>query len=179
MHVNVWASLAHLHPGTKAHLGVECCELGASGGMRFRNGYALLFCSAGCCVEQPIVHLHLAWLCTILPIISGSSFARSKYLQMAVNMDGRWCTQGGMLVLYLFGISKNPPAFQPFSTKEVSCASFAQWPNAFKWVTSSSRNVVCTATARSASAQPSAPPLLAFFTVFCFVPCFAGFAREC
>ena len=49
-------------------------------------------------------------------------------------------------------------------------------PDAIKWVTSSSRNVVCTAKARSASAQPSAPVLLAFFTVLCFVPCFAGFA---
>ena len=52
-------------------------------------------------------------------------------------------------------------------------------PDAIKWVTSSSRNVVCTATACSASAQPSAPVLLAFFTAFCFVYCFAGFAREC
>jgi hypothetical protein len=26
VHVNVWASLQHLHPETKAHLGVECCE---------------------------------------------------------------------------------------------------------------------------------------------------------
>ena len=49
--------------------------------------------------------------CTILPIISCSSFALSKYLQMAVNMDGPWCTQGGMLVLYLFGMSKNPRHF--------------------------------------------------------------------
>ena len=52
-------------------------------------------------------------------------------------------------------------------------------PDAIKWVTSSSLNVVCTATARSASAQPSVPVLLAFFTVLCFVPCFAGFAQEC
>ena len=51
--------------------------------------------------------------CTILPIISCSSFARSKYLQMAVNMDGPRCAQGGMLVLYLFGISKNPRHFSP------------------------------------------------------------------
>ena len=49
--------------------------------------------------------------CTILPIISCSSFARFKYLQMAVNMDGPRCTQGGMLVAYLFGISKNPRHF--------------------------------------------------------------------
>ena len=49
--------------------------------------------------------------CTILPIISCSSFARSKYLHIAVNMDGPRCTQGGMLVLYLFGISKNPRHF--------------------------------------------------------------------
>ena len=67
--------------------------------MRFRIGYALLCCSAICCVAQLIAHLHLAWLCTILPIISCSRFARSKYLQMAVNMDGPRCTQGGMLVL--------------------------------------------------------------------------------
>ena len=45
--------------------------------------------------------------CTILPIISCSSFALSKYLQMAVNMDGPRCAQGGMLVRYLFGMSKN------------------------------------------------------------------------
>ena len=51
--------------------------------------------------------------CTILPIISCSSFAHFKYLQMAVNMDGPRCTQGGMLVLYLFGISKNPRHFSP------------------------------------------------------------------
>ena len=51
--------------------------------------------------------------CTILPIISCSSFAVSKYLQMAVNMDGPRCTQGGMLVLYLFGMSKNPRHFSP------------------------------------------------------------------
>ena len=49
--------------------------------------------------------------CTILPIIS--CFALSKYLQMAVNMDGPRCTQGGMLVLYLFGMSKNPRHFSP------------------------------------------------------------------
>ena len=52
--------------------------------------------------------------CTILPIISCSSFARFNYLQMAVNMDGPRCTQGGMLVLHLFGISKNPRHFSPF-----------------------------------------------------------------
>ena len=50
---------------------------------------------------------------------------------------------------------------------------------AIKWVTSSSRNVVCTATAHSASVQPSAPVLLAFFTVLCLVPRFAGFVQEC
>jgi hypothetical protein len=66
-----------------------------------------------CCVAQLIVHLHLAWLCTILPISSCSSFAHSKYLQIAVNMDGPRCAQGGMLVLYLFGISKNPRHFSP------------------------------------------------------------------
>ena len=54
----------------------------------------------------------LSW-CTILPIISCSSFALSKYLQMAVNMDGPRCTQGGMLVLYLFGMSKNPRHLSP------------------------------------------------------------------
>ena len=52
--------------------------------------------------------------CTILRIISCSSLARFKYLQMAVNMDGPRCTEGGMLVLYLFGISKNLGHFSPF-----------------------------------------------------------------
>ena len=56
---------------------------------------------------------HLLSGCTILPIIPCSNFARSKYLQMGVNMDGPRCTQGGMLVLYLFGISKNPRHFSP------------------------------------------------------------------
>ena len=51
--------------------------------------------------------------CTILPIISRLSFARFKHLHMAVNMQGSRCTQGGMLVLYLFGISKNPRHFNP------------------------------------------------------------------
>ena len=51
--------------------------------------------------------------CTDLLIISCSSFARSKYLQMAVNKDGPRCAQGGMLVLYFFNISKNPQHFSP------------------------------------------------------------------
>ena len=49
--------------------------------------------------------------CTILPIISCSNFACFKYLHMAVNMYGPRCTQGGMLVLYLFGISENTRHF--------------------------------------------------------------------
>ena len=53
--------------------------------------------------------------CTMLPIISCSSFALSKCLQMVVNMGGPGCTQGGMLVLYLFGVmSKNPRHFIQF-----------------------------------------------------------------
>ena len=49
--------------------------------------------------------------CIILLIISCSSFALSKYLQMVVNIGRPRCTKGGMLVLYLFGMSKNPRHF--------------------------------------------------------------------
>ena len=118
--------------------------------------------------------------CTVLPLISCSSFALSKYLQMAVNMDGPRCTQGGMLVLYLFGMSKNTRHFSPSPQgRRLVHHLHSGSPDTIKWVTSSSRKVVCTATARSASAQPSALVLLAFFAVLCLVLCFSEFAKEC
>ena len=40
--------------------------------MRFRIGYALLCCSAICCVAQLIDHLHLAWLCNCVCCIQGT-----------------------------------------------------------------------------------------------------------
>ena len=84
MHVNVWASLQHLHPETKAHLGVECCELCASGGMRFRIGLALLCCSPICCVAQLILHLHLAWLCNCVCCIQGNTFSSMYFAECFV-----------------------------------------------------------------------------------------------
>ena len=82
-----------------------------------------------------------------------------------------------MLLLYLFGISKIHGILALLHKEGILCISCTvACPDAIKWVTSSSRNVVCTAKARSASAQRSAPVLLAFFTILCFVPCFAGFA---
>ena len=42
--------------------------------MRSRIGYALLCCSAMCCVAQLIVHLHLAWLCNCVCCTQGNTF---------------------------------------------------------------------------------------------------------
>ena len=118
--------------------------------------------------------------CTILPIISCSSFALFKYVQW----PSTWMDQGahreGCWFCICLAFPKNHGILALLHPEGVLCIiCTVACPDAIKWVTSSSRNVVCTTTACSASAQPSAPVLLAFFTVLCFVPCFAGFAEEC
>ena len=62
-----------------------------------------------------------------------------------------------MLVLYLFGscpkIHGTPALFHKEGILYISCTVAGSY--AIKWVASSSPNVLCTATARSQSAQPS------------------------
>ena len=56
--------------------------------------------------------------CTILPMMSCSSFARFKYLQVHTERDA------GSVFVWHF---QKSTAFYPFSTKKASCASVAQW----------------------------------------------------
>ena len=57
---------------------------------------------------------------------------------------GPRCTQGGMLVLYLFSMSNNPRHFRPFPQKNVLCIiCTGACSDAIRWVTSSSQNAVC------------------------------------
>ena len=67
-------------------------------------GYALLCCSAICCVAQLIVHLHLAWLCNCVCCIQGNTFL---YVFLIVHLHLAWlcncvcCIQGNTF-LYVF-----------------------------------------------------------------------------
>ena len=98
---------------------------------------------------------------------------RSTWTDQGAHREGCW-------FCICLAVPKNQGILALFHKEGVLCIiCTVQCPDAIRWVTSSSRNVVSTATARSASAQPSTPVLLAFFTVLCFVPCFAGFAQEC
>ena len=60
--------------------------------MRFRMGYALLCCSAICCVAQLIVHLHLAWLCNCVCCIQGNTFLYVFHISgcSCTSLTGTW-----------------------------------------------------------------------------------------
>ena len=68
-----------------------------------------------------------------------------------------------------------------FTTSKGSCASFAQWqvptPSSGMGFRSSSPVSMCTTTASSEAAQPTA--LLHEVVSFAVAPCFSGFAQEC
>ena len=111
--------------------------------------------------------------CTILAIISCSSFALSKIFRWRSTWKDQGAHREGCWFCICLACPKIHGIFALLHKEGVLCIiCTVACPDTIKWVTSSSRNVACTATAHSASAQPSAPVLLAFFTVLCFLPCF-------
>ena len=80
--------------------------------------------------------------CTILRIISCSSFARFKYLQMAVNMQDQGAHREGCWFCICLAFPKIQGILALLHKEGVLCIiCTVACPDAIKWVTSSSRNV--------------------------------------
>ena len=116
--------------------------------------------------------------CTILSIISCSSFALSR---------STWADQGAHRERCWFciclGHVQDSTALQPFPTRKASCASFAQWqvptPSSglqhlhLMWCVLQQQFRKCSAICTMASGG-----LVGIFTILCFVPCSQGLLRN-